>query len=308
MHVEAEATLGQLSAPIVPRDTVTGRALLIVIAIMTFVAALTVGVLDVVRNAAMQWRTDMTREMTIQVKPSQGRDLGAEIAKAVAIARRTTGILDARALSREESARLLEPWLGGGVDLDVLPLPRLVAVSVSERIEPDLPALRTALAKEITGATLDDHRRWSARLDATAGAIAGAGLAVLALVLAATVLSVSFATRGAIAVNRAVVEVLHFVGARDGFIAGTFQRHFLAVGLKGGLIGGSAAAALFALASFAPALLSRVPGGIDSTFLTGQIALTWEGYGGIAALVILVALVTTVASRLTVRRALRQID
>src|SRR5262249_59731105 len=67
------------------------------------------------------------------------------------------------------------------------------------------------------------------------------GIGVLGLVLAATVLSVMFATRGAMATNRPIIEVLHFVGARDGYIAGEFQRHFLVLGLKGGAIGGAAA-------------------------------------------------------------------
>ena len=70
-------------------------------------------------------------------------------------------------------------------------------------------------------------------------AIAG-GIGVLALVLLATVLSVTFATRGAMATNRPIVEVLHFIGAKNGFIAGHFQRHFLLLGLKGGAIGGGA--------------------------------------------------------------------
>ena len=52
--------------------------------------------------------------------------------------------------------------------------------------------------------------------------------------LAATVLSVIFATRGAMATNRPIVEVLHFIGAKSGFIAGQFQRHFLMLGLEGG--------------------------------------------------------------------------
>ena len=73
------------------------------------------------------------------------------------------------------------------------------------------------------------------------------GLAILALVFVATVLSVVFATRGAMASNRDVVSVLHFVGAEDGFIAREFQRHFLLLGLRGGLAGAAAAAILFAL-------------------------------------------------------------
>jgi cell division transport system permease protein len=303
-----EASVVRPSAPIVPRDTVTSRALLMVIAIMTFVAALIVGAVDLVRDAATHWRTDMAREVTIQVRPVQGRDLAAEIGKAIEVARRTSGVADARSLSREETGRLLEPWLGSGVDLGVLPLPRLIAVRLAEKAAPDLAGLRRMLSEEVTGATLDDHRTWSSRLAAVSDAVILAGFAMLALVLIATVLSVSFATRGAVATNRAIVEVLHFVGARDSFIAGTFQRHFLAIGLKGGLIGGGAAAALFALAGLVPGLLYWLPGGEDAAYLTGQFALNQQGYLGIAGIVALVALVTMLASRITVRWTLREID
>src|SRR6202140_5749919 len=85
---------------------------------------------------------------------------------------------------------------------------------------------------------------------------------VLALVMIATVLSVTFATRGAMATNRQVIEVLHFIGAKNSFIAGHFQRHFLLLGLKGGAIGGGLALLLFGLIDFANGwLLSSAAGG-----------------------------------------------
>ena len=59
------------------------------------------------------------------------------------------------------------------------------------------------------------------------------------------------------AANRPIVEVLHLIGAKDGFIAGEFQRHFLLLGIKGGAIGGGAAMALFALAGLAGSWLMR---------------------------------------------------
>jgi len=304
----AENPLVRPAASIVPRDSVTSRALLMVIAIMTFVAALIVGAVGLVRETATQWRTDMVREVTIQVRPVEGRDIAAEIGKAIEIARGTRGVLNARSLTREETSRLLEPWLGSGLDLNALPLPRLIAVRLAPNVDPDLAGLRAALKKDAAGATLDDHRTWSARLASISDAIVIAGVTVLALVLVATTLSVSFATRGAVATNRAIVEVLHFIGARDSFVAGTFQRHFLAVGLKGGLIGGAAAAFLFAMTGIVPGILSWIPGGDDAAFLTGQFALDRQGYLGIAGIVVLVALVTTLASHITVRWTLREIE
>ena len=77
------------------------------------------------------------------------------------------------------------------------------------------------------------------------GATVFAGIGILVLVIIATIISVSFATRGAMAANRPIVEVLHFVGAGDRYIANRFLRHFLRLGLEGGVIGGGAAMLTF---------------------------------------------------------------
>ena len=83
---------------------------------------------------------------------------------------------------------------------------------------------------------------------AMAGTAVAAGVFILILVVAATMLSVTFATRGAMATNKPVIEVLHFVGAKNGFIAGHFQRHFLMLGCKAARSAAASRSLLFALA------------------------------------------------------------
>ena len=56
------------------------------------------------------------------------------------------------------------------------------------------------------------------------------GLAILLLVGAATTAIIVSATRSAMASNREIVEVLHFVGATDRFIAREFEKAFPAAG------------------------------------------------------------------------------
>src|SRR6202035_5738253 len=126
--------------------------------------------------------------------------------------------------------RLVEPWLGNGLILNELPIPRMIVVRLASRTAPDFASLRKTLATQVPSATLDDHRRWIDRMRNMAGTAVAGGIAVLGLVLAVTILSVTFATRGAMAANRPIVEVLHYVGATDGFIARQFQRHFLVLG------------------------------------------------------------------------------
>jgi cell division transport system permease protein len=297
-----------LETALVPVDSIAGRALVAVIGIMTFLAALTVGAVVLVGAAASDWQSAVAREVTIQIRPTPGRDAEADVATAASIAGTIAGIEDVRPYSREESAALLEPWLGTGLALEDLPLPRIVVVKLVPNRPPDLNALRKALAQRVPGASLDDHRGWIDRMRSMADSLVVLGIGVLALVLAATALSVMFATRGAMSTNRPIVEVLHFVGAREGFIAGEFQRHFLLLGLKGGMIGGGAALLVFALAYLAGNWYQGTPGGEQIGSLFGTFSLGINGYGAVLGLVMLIVLITALTSRLTVHHTLKSLE
>src|SRR3990172_5909382 len=77
---------------LVPENTVAGNALTIVIAIMSFLACLTLGAVTLVRDASRDWQLDVQREITIQVRPIEGVDTAAEAARAAAVARETPGV------------------------------------------------------------------------------------------------------------------------------------------------------------------------------------------------------------------------
>ena len=296
------------AAPIVPKDSIAGRSLTAVVAIMTFLASLTTGAAMLMVGAASDWQSEVGREVTIQVRPASGRDIEADTRKAVEIARAAPGIADVRAYTKEESARLVEPWLGAGLALDDLPIPRLIVVKLLPGKRPDFAALRHALVAQVATASLDDHRRWIDSMRTMAGTAVAAGGAVLALVLVVTVLSVTFATRGTMATNRPIVEVLHYVGATDGFIAAQFQRHFLMLGFKGGAIGGGAAIMLFGVMEATNAWLAGTPGGDEIAGLFGNFSIGVSGYLAILLQIVFMALVTAFASRHTVNRTLASID
>jgi len=296
------------AAPIVPRDTIAGRSLTAVVAIMTFLASLTTGAAMLMVSAASDWQSEVGREVTIQVRLAPGRDIEADTRKAVEIARAAPGIGDVRAYTKEESARLVEPWLGAGLALDDLPIPRLIVVKLLPGARPDFAALRQALSAQVVTASLDDHRRWIDSMRTMAGTAVAAGVTVFALVLVVTVLSVAFATRGTMATNRPIVEVLHYVGATDGFIAAQFQRHFLVLGFKGGAIGGGAAIMLFGVMEAANSWLAGTPGGDEIAALIGNFSIGVSGYLAILLQIVFMALVTAFASRRTVNRTLASID
>jgi len=302
---EPNEPLPRFETPLVPRNSISGRALVAVVAIMTFLVSLTTGAAVLVTKAAGEWQSDISREMTIQIMPAPGRDLDAGVNRAVAITRAISGVTEVRPYSKEESVKLLEPWLGSGISLGELPVPRLIVIKLAADATPDLGLLRRTLADQVPGAVVDDHRGWIDRMRAMAGTAIAAGVCILVLMFAATILSVAFATRGAMATNKAVIEVLHFVGAKNGFIARHFQHHFLVLGLQGGAIGGGAAIVMF----LAVTMVSHwLVGGDQGAALFGSFSIGLAGYAAVVGQVILIAIVTAWTSRHTVNSTLETID
>lgn len=304
----ADGTSTASGSAIVPEQTVAGQALIIVVGIMSFLACITIGAVTLVADAARDWQADIARELTIQVRPIDNADVRAEAQKAATIASGAPGVRSARVLSDEENAKLLEPWLGAGVDIGELPLPRLVVVEIDDPKGVDMDALAKRLKSEVRGATLDDHRAWTDRLNTMAGVTVAIGAVVLGMVFLATALCVVFATRGAMAGNRDTVSVLHLVGAEDRFIVGEFQRHFLLLGLRGGLVGAGAAAVLFLLMSLIGSQTFSTAEAEQVSMLFGSFAIGPTGYFGALGVAFLIAIVTAVTSRITVFRYLERVE
>ena len=135
----------------------------------------------------------------------------------------------------------MQPWLGTGLDLSELPVPRLVVVGTRQG---GALGHRGPAQKARRCHSRIEHRRprlWLERLAVMAKSVVFVAAVIFALVLAAMILAVGFATQGTMAGNREIIEVLHFVGAEDSYISRQFQRHFFRLGLRGGAIGGGLA-------------------------------------------------------------------
>ena len=289
---------------LVPPDAVAGRTLVTVIAIMTFLAAMTAGTAVLIGEVSSGWRRDVAREMTIQIKPNPSRNIEADLARAEEIARDGTGIKNVTVLKKSESERLLEPWLGSGLDLPELPIPRLLILKVDDKKSLDIERLRRKISEAIPGASLDDHRFWIDRLSAMSWIVVIVAIVILTLVLIAMALAVAFATRGAMAGSHEVIHILHFVGAADSYIAHEFQKHFLKLGLEGGLLGGGSAILVFILAGLASTQVSTADSA-QLQALFGNFDLGLMGYGGILLISASVAFLTSFTSRSVVLRQLQ---
>lgn len=294
--------------PLAPTNSVAGRSLVIVIAITTFLAALAAGAAMLVADASAEWRRELAREMTVQVKPVEGRDLDADVEAVTRTVLAAEGVREARPYTKEELEALLAPWLGEGLSLAELPTPRMVVVKIDPRDPPDLSKLRARLAQATPAAVLDDHRVWLERLSRMASTVVAIAALVFVLIVVAMAVTVASATRAAVATNREIVEVLHLVGADDAFIASEFQSRFLTLGLRGAALGGGAAAVFFLVARFVARRYVTTPGGEQVAAMFGEAALDARGFAAIFLLAAAAALGTGFLSRLIVLGRLRELQ
>jgi len=300
---------GTTLAPVVPAGSVTGRSLTLVITIMCFLASLTAGAVYMMNQSASDWLRGMAGEVTVLVEPKgrTGADTGKMLAEVTGFLSRQPGVTRARALTMAEIQELLGPWIGDSAALSELPVPRLIAVEVGRSSPSDIEGLRKALGANFpdAGVTLDDHRRYQAQIRTITRSFALGGFAILLLVGAATTAIIVSATKSAMASNRDIVEVLHFVGATDRFIAREFERHFLRLGVRAGVVG-----ALWAVLVFLamPTVMELLGGGAvtiaELRRLIGIASLDLPGYILLGIVVLVIAALCMLTSRIGVYRIL----
>ncbi|MEG6507865.1 ABC transporter permease [Methyloligella sp. 2.7D] len=297
------------SAQILPSASIAWNALTVVIAIMSFLACLTVGTVYMLNQSAAAWVNDVVSEVTVELDPVDTPDIEKKMTLVALFLAKQKGITHVRPLTVQDSADLLEPWLGRSDVIEALPIPRLIAVEIDRTNPPDLPLIAKSLEDNFDGVTLDDHRRWQSEIRGVTRTAAMGGLFILGLVAAATIAVIVSATRSAMVSNREVIEVLHFVGANQGFIAGEFERHFLGLGLRASLVGALSAALVFLLL---PLLMHLVGGGLVAAaetrrlFGTGELGIA--GYLFFVLVVVVIAGLCMITSRIGVIKVLRDYD
>jgi cell division transport system permease protein len=306
---QSTGKFARANAPIVPPGSVTGRSLTFVIAIMAFLASLTAGGVYLVFCAASTWTNNITSEITVQVQSRNGDAGDAKIAEIAKFLSDQNGVKHVESYSREQSLKLVEPWIGKSDVLKSFAIPRLIAVEIDRDNQPDLPTLKQVMEAKYPGAVLDDHGRWRGEIRRVTRFLELAGLGMLALMAAATAAVIIAAATSALASNKEIVAVLNFVGAEEKFIARQFEMHFLKVGVKAGVAGAG-------LAAFAFLVLPRITGGMGSSAaaeaeirrLVGAGTLDTGGYAILITVVVAIALICKMTSRYGVRRILNQQD
>ena len=296
------------------RRALGDRMLPLVVAAMTFLAALALAGSVGAASLARRWQDGAAAVLTVQVpRPTAPAADAAtpRLQRVLAMLSGTPGIATARALDEAELAELLRPWLGSGAGRLSLPLPAVVEVRLAGA-GPDLPALTARLEAAAPGTTPESHGVWVRRLAVLARSLQACAWAALALVAAVAAGVITVATRAGLVARRDAIEIVHGLGATDSYIAGRFAGRATRLAVSGAVGGAVAALPVLLLladlaAPFGAGPAPVAPGGGVEPLLGWLRALPVALWLALPALPVAAGIIGLATAQATVRTWLRRL-
>jgi len=282
------------------RRALSDRLLPLLVGAMAFLAALALAGVVAAAALAGHWQRGAAATLTVQV-PEPMQD--GRLDRVLTMLRASPAVLEAQALSENEMEALLRPWLGAGSGRIALPMPAVVSVRVRDTA--DDAGLAARLESAVPGTLLEAHDRWLRRLSVLARSLQACAALAMGLVAFVAIAMVMVATRAGLSSRRDAIEIIHGLGATDGFIAGRFARRAMRLAASGALAG-----ALLAL----PVLLGLT--GLAAPFAGGEapsglwalaLAMPAPLWLGLPALPPAAAAIGWITAQGTVRRWLRRL-
>lgn len=222
----------------------------LIIALMVYFATLTLAGTYALSSVTGHWvaglKGSLTIEITPPMKPSAVDDhirivdkdmLKGQVDTVIEVLKDARGIVAAKPLPDAKIAELLDPWLGKGIPLDMLPLPALIDVKLDPAAKVDLEKLQNYVRKHVPNAAINDHTGWLKDMFSFTDAIETIAYALTVAIALLAILIIVAAVKARMAIHKSEIELLHLVGASDGYIANQFQHQALVSTLKGTLIG-----------------------------------------------------------------------
>lgn len=240
----------------------------VIIAIAVFIFAVTLsGVLSI--NSMIQtWNQSILGSLTVQIMPVNDADREKAQAETLAYQERAIdylknvkGIAKISVLPDSQLQKLIEPWLGDGVDISSLPIPRIIDIKLEPGAKINFVQLSQDLAKASPQASVDNHKLWLNKLIDFADGLKALAMAILFLVITITSGAIFYTTQTSMGMYKDIIEILHTMGAKDAYVAQQYAKRMAFFGLIGGLIGlFLAIPTIFFIASLA----QQIKGGIIS--------------------------------------------
>lgn len=307
-RADSRAKRPTLSLPLAQAE---GNTMLVVmIAVLVFLSGLVWLAGGTAQKMTGRWNHTLSNELTIEIPPNleEGSDTTAEqrIQNVKEILSQYNAVTNVKTVERGELQNILKPWLGDVSSFPDLPLPTLIEVSLQPDHGLKFDDLKTQIDKAVPGVQVIAHYAWAGEVQRLANTISIVAWGIMAFIGIVLLMVMIFAARARLAMFAPEVEVLHTLGATDGFVAGEFQAQAFRLSFWGALIG------LLALLAVLGQTLSFVFPEIFMTLknMSGDMSVLQDWRTemlGLLVLPVAIILFNTLAARMAVLSALRRL-
>ena len=208
-------------------------------AFMVFVASITYATALIGNSLASDWNRHMSNNLTIQVLPDMRaknppKEIEERINNIKKILKQTPGIKSFYAMSKSETVDLLKPWIGDKIDIT---LPRIISVQISDVIPLNTKTLVNEIKNYSSLIKLETYETWMFEFKNTVSAVQTLLGLIIILILSTTAITISYATKSGLNINKKVINIMHMVGATNKYISTQFSRQMMILAITGGSIG-----------------------------------------------------------------------
>ena len=287
------------------QDDSSNLFLQIMISIAVFLFGVTLAGVLSINSMLATWNNSILGSLTVQVLPVN--DVNEEKAKAQTLAQQEKAVelLTKKSevervtpLNDEQLQKLIQPWLGDGIDVKDLPMPRLIDVKLKKGAEVDFIKWADELAQTAPLASLDNHKLWLNKLIKFADGLKLLALTVLVLVVLITSGAIFYCTQTSLGLHKYIIEILHLMGAKDTYVAQQYAKRTAWLGLVGGIYGlVLAIPTIFIIAGLA----QQIEGGIIS-----EARLSFGDWSVIFSLPVFSMVIAMVTAYYTVKKTLEK--
>ncbi|MBR5598990.1 MAG: FtsX-like permease family protein [Alphaproteobacteria bacterium] len=210
----------------------------VIVAVSVFLFAITLSGVLGINSMFENSKKQVISNFTVQVLPLPNHeDSKKDLLAVVSFLERYPNITEVSVLSDLEIRSLLEPWLGNNVDIELLPIPKLLDVKIDTNVEFDYKKLAVRLSEISSQASINDHNLWLSRLLKFINSLKVLAMTVLLLVALASITAIVYAAQTSLNVHKDIISILHIMGATDKYIALNYVKQITYTSIIAGITG-----------------------------------------------------------------------
>lgn len=284
--------------------------LVVIIAVLVFLAGLVWLTGGAANKMTGRWNHALSNELTIEISPRLENGTAAppeeRIQKVKEILAQYAAVTRVATVPREQLQNILKPWLGDVSSFPDLPLPTLLEVSLRPGHDLNFDDIAAQVAKTVPDVQVIAHYAWAGEVQRIAKMITLTACTAMVFIGLVLLLIIIFTVRARLSMYAVEIEILHTLGATDGFVAGQFGRQTFALSVMGVFAG-----FLALILTGCMALMFVLPNQNLPAFIAAngvQMVQDWhDEILGLLILPLAVLFFNTITSRMAVLSALRRL-